>query len=153
MPVRGDGWTAFKEAARDRPVLLPGVRAVEAALTLLQKSLGHDLGAVLLFGSFARASTRYDDIDLLIITRRSPGSPHEVTRRLAEQVFGSLFLTHGQLFSFLVYSRDRFRQLKDYLPLLITVGKEGILLYGEDPFDETTGKSVSQDRPAPSGHG
>jgi len=129
-----DGWTSFKEAARSKPTLQAGIQAVEAALALLHEKFGPDLDSVLLFGSFARGSIYYDDIDLLIITSHPLGTSHEVIQRLSQEIFGPLFLNYGQLFSFQVYGRDQFRRIKDHLLFLPGLIKEAIILYGENPL-------------------
>ena len=153
MSRRQDGWAAFKEVARDRLILQAGIQAVEAALARLREVHGPDLLSIIVFGSFARASQNYDDIDLLIVTRQPWGPVHQVTHRLSHDVFGPLFLEHGQLFSFLVYDQNQLQRLQDHLPLFAAVRKDGILLYGKDPFTKTTGQSLPENRSSPVGHG
>jgi predicted nucleotidyltransferase len=99
-----------------------------------------------LFGSLARRRPSYDDIDLLIIIKWVPGTLSEITRRLAEEVFGPLFLEYGELFSPIVYTDGQFVQLQDRLPLLDEIRREGVLLYGQDPFAEAPGPSLPADR-------
>ena len=95
---------------------------------------------VYLFGSFARGKVHEgSDIDLLIVADDSLGPSHRLTRRLAEEAFGPPFLSCGELFSALVYTRSRFDGLESALPLFEQIEREGILLHGRDPFDRTAG--------------
>jgi predicted nucleotidyltransferase len=134
MLSQQDDWQAFKQApGSDR--LAAGIRAIEAAVAALERESGLRFQAVILFGSFARGEVTYDDIDLLIVVEDSPGSTHQITRQLAQEVFGPLFLRTGELFSALVYTRERFEALEPTLPLFEEIEREGILVYGRDPFD------------------
>ena len=123
--------------------------AIDTAVKRLKTQHNGDVASVVLFGSLARQRSTYDDIDMLIVTESGTGSISEMTRRLAEQVFGPLFLEYGELFSFIVYTREQLAQLQDALPLLGEIRREGVLLYGHDPFTRTAGSSVSSRR-APS---
>ena len=109
--------------------------------------------SVILFGSLARRRVTYDDIDVLIVTEPGPGSISEVTRQLAQEVFGPLFLQYGELFSFIVYTQPQLRQLEEIMPLLAEIRREGVLLYGRDPFTQTAGASVSANRSSATGDG
>jgi len=138
MLKRQDGWEAFKQApGSDR--LAAGIQAVEAAVAALKEGFDPRFEAVILFGSFARGEAAYDDIDLLIVADDSLGPSHRLTRRLAEEAFGPPFLSCGELFSALVYTRSRFDGLESALPLFEQIEREGILLHGRDPFDRTAG--------------
>lgn len=137
MLNRQDGWQAFKQATGSG-YLAAGIQAVEAAVAALEEEgSGPRFQAVILFGSFARGEVAYDDIDLLIVADDSLGPTPRLTRELAEEVFGPLFLSFGELFSALVYTRSQFEALEPTLPLFEEIEREGILLYGWDPFDQT----------------
>jgi predicted nucleotidyltransferase len=133
MSSEHDGWVKFKIEVGNGD-FQNGVHAVDEAIRLLQQEYGQGIVSTVLFGSFARKDRGYDDIDLLLVTSRSQGSVHEVTRELARKVFGRLFLEYGQLFSFIVYNKAQFQRLKDFLPLFDEVRKDGVLLYGENLF-------------------
>jgi len=72
---------------------------------------------------------------------------------MAEEVFGPLFLEHSELFSFLVYTREQIALLQGELPLLDVIRHEGVLVYGEDPFVETSGAGIPADRTPSTGDG
>jgi predicted nucleotidyltransferase len=127
------GWGKFKMEIGDGD-FHAGIRAIDEAIKLLQDEYSQQILSIVLFGSFARKDRGYDDIDLLLVTGQDQGSVHEVTRELAQKVFGCLFLDYGQLFSFIVYNKAQFQKLKDFLPLFDEVRRDGILLYGEDLF-------------------
>ncbi len=126
-------WQAFKQRLGNGD-FAAGVQAVEAALAQFQERCGSALFSLVLFGSFARGSRQYDDIELLIVTQDSLGPVDRVTQVLAEEIFGPLFLDYGQLFSFLVYSRAQVKELKILSPLFDEIARDGILLYGQNPF-------------------
>lgn len=145
-------WRSFKTQAGNRR-FQSAFQAVDAAIR--QLTARHD-GAILsmvLYGSLARRRSTYDDIDLLIVTTPGPDSTSETTRRFAEEVFGPLFLEYGELFSFIVYTQDQLAQLRDVLPFLAGIQREGVLLYGQDPFAEAAGSGVSSDRSPSTGDG
>ena len=133
MSNEHDGWVKFRTEIGDGD-FQAGVRAIDEAIKLLQDEYGQEILSITLFGSFARKDRGYDDIDLLLVTDQDQGSVHEVTRELAQKVFGCLFLDYGQLFSFIVYNKAQFQRLKDFLPFFDEVRRDGILLYGEDLF-------------------
>lgn len=120
-------------------------RAVAAAVSRLMEHHNGTIISVVLFGSLARRRPGYHDIDLLIVTDETAGSPSELTRRLAEEVFGPLFWEYGELFSPIIYTAGQLAQLKDELPLLETIRREGVLLYGQDPFVKAPGPSLPAD--------
>jgi predicted nucleotidyltransferase len=120
--------------------------AIDAAVKRLKAQHDGDVASVVLFGSLARQRSTYDDIYMLIVTESGTGSTSEMTRRLAETIFGPLFLEYGELFSFIVYTREQLAKLQDALPLLGEIRREGVLLYGCDPFTGTAGASVSSRR-------
>jgi len=62
-------------------------------------------------------------------------------------------LRDGQLFSFLLYSRAQLEGLRSLSPLFDQIAREGIVLYGQDPFAETTGSGVLANRSSPVGDG
>ncbi len=131
-------WADFKRTVGDGD-FESALCAVDEALVSLRRKYGPALVSVMLFGSLARKSRAYDDIDLLLITEENLGSTHEVTKELSQEIFGHLFWEHGELFSFLVYSRAQFEELRGQLPLLDEVERDGVLLYGQDLFAETPG--------------
>jgi predicted nucleotidyltransferase len=145
-------WNSFKAQTRDGH-FQTAFQAIDAAVRQLQAQHDGAISSIVLFGSLARRRPTYDDIDLLIVTGPGPASMSEVTRRFAEEVFGPLFLEYGELFSFIVYTQDQFARLWDRLPLLAEIQREGILLYGQDPFSEATGWGVSSDRSPSTGDG
>jgi len=124
---------------QDDQALQEGQRALDTAITRLKERYNGGILSVVLFGSFARGKRDYDDIDLLIVTANSLASVHDMTRKLAEEVFGPLFWEYGALFSPLVYDESQFDRLRDFLPLFQEIKNEGILLYGRDIFAETPG--------------
>ena len=130
-----------------------GQQALNAAVARLKKRYDGSLLSIVLFGSFARGEPDYVDIDLLIVTDSRLTSVPDITRELAEEVFGPLFWEYGELFSFLVYDKSRFDQLKNSLPLFQEIKSEGVLLYGRDVFAETPGQSLPQNRPPTIGNG
>ena len=136
--MKRDHWADFKRTVGDGD-FESALYAVDKALALLRKKYGPALVSVMLFGSLARKSRTYDDIDLLLVTDQSLGSTHEVTKELSQEIFGHLFWQHGELFSFVVYSKAQFEGLRGQLPLLDEVEKDRILLYGQDLFAETPG--------------
>jgi predicted nucleotidyltransferase len=136
--MKRDNWTDFKRTVGDGD-FESALYAVDEALALLRKKYGPALVSVMLFGSLARKSRTYDDIDLLLVTDQSLGSTHEVTKELSQEIFGHLFWEHGELFSFVVYSKAQFEGLRGQLPLLDEVEKDRVLLYGQDLFTETPG--------------
>ena len=136
--MKRDNWTDFKRTVGDGD-FASALYAVDEALALLRKKYGPALVSVMLFGSLARKSRTYDDIDLLLVTDQSLGSTHEVTKELSQEIFGHLFWEHGELFSFVVYSKAQFEGLRGQLPLLDEVEKDRVLLYGQDLFTETPG--------------
>jgi predicted nucleotidyltransferase len=136
--MRQDNWTDFKRTVGDGD-FESALYAVDEALVLLRKKYGPELVSVMLFGSLARKSRTYDDIDLLLVTDQNLGSTHEVTKELSQEIFGQLFWEHGELFSFVVYSKAQFEGLRGQLPLLDEVEKDRVLLYGQDLFAETSG--------------
>ena len=145
-------WRAFKTLGDNDP-LQTAFRAIDSAVRELAARHNGDVTSVVLFGSLARRRSTYDDIDMLIVTEPGAGSTSEVTRRLAEEIFGPLFLEYGELFSFLVYTSDQFKQLQDTLPLLDEIRREGVLVYGRDPFTPAAGPSLPADRPPATGDG
>jgi len=136
--MKRDHWADFKRTVGDGD-FESALYAVDEALALLRKKYGPALVSVMLFGSLARKSRTYDDIDLLLVTDQSLGSTHEVTKELSQEIFGHLFWQHGELFSFVVYSKAQFEGLRGQSPLLDEVEKDRILLYGQDLFAETPG--------------
>ena len=136
--MKRDNWADFKRTVGDGD-FESALYAVDKALALLRKKYGPALVSVMLFGSLARKSRTYDDIDLLLVTDQSLGSTHEVTKELSQEIFGHLFWQHGELFSFMVYSKAQFEGLRGQSPLLDEVEKDRILLYGQDLFAETPG--------------
>jgi len=130
---RAKEWERFKQELGNGD-FEAGVQAVEAAVVALREQYGSELLSIMLFGSLARGSKRYDDIDLLIVTANETGPAGEVTRSLAKSIFGPLFLDYGQLFSFLLYSQAQLKALRSFLPLFDEIAQEGIVLYGRDPF-------------------
>jgi predicted nucleotidyltransferase len=136
--MRRNKWVDFKRTIGNGD-FESALYAVDEALASLRKKYGPVLLSVMLFGSLARKSRVYDDIDLLLVTHENLGSSHQVTRELSQEIFGHLFWEHGELFSFLVYSKAQFEQLRGHLPLLDEVEREGVLLYGHDLFAETPG--------------
>ena len=133
-------WRSFKAATGDGR-FQDAVRAVEAVIRRLasQPKRPGAVLSVVLFGSLAQRHSTYDDIALLVVVEPGSGSTSEVTRWLAEGVFGPLFLEYGQLFSHLVYTPHQLAQLRDVLPLLDEIKRDGVLLYGRDPFTQTAG--------------
>ena len=99
--MTSEEWQGFKQKLGNGD-FEAGVRAIEAAVAAMKEQYGSELLSVVLFGSLARGSKRYDDIDLLIVTADEIGPASEVTRSLAKGIFGPLFLDYGQLFSFLL---------------------------------------------------
>ncbi|MFB0534415.1 MAG: hypothetical protein ACETWR_05485 [Anaerolineae bacterium] len=136
--MKRDSWADFKRTVGDGD-FESALYAVDQALALLRKKYGPALVSVMLFGSLARKSRTYDDIDLLLVTDRSLGSTHKVAKELSQEIFGHLFWEHGELFSFVVYSKAQFEGLRGKLPLLDEVEKDRVLLYGQDLFAETPG--------------
>lgn len=128
-------WGLFKAQTGDGRFQI-AFQAIEAAVRQLTARQDGDVTSVVLFGSLARRRPTNDDIDLLIVTEPVSGSLSEVTRQFAEEVFGPLFLKFGQLFSFIVYTQEQLAQLRDVLPLLGEIQRQGVLLYGKDPFAE-----------------
>jgi hypothetical protein len=145
-------WYTFKARAGNGR-FETAFHAIEAAVRQLTAIQDGAIVSIVLFGSLARRRQKYDDIDILIVTQSGSGSLSEVTRRLAAEVFGPLFLEYGELFSFIVYTRDQLAQLEDMLPLLDAVRREGVLLYGQNPFTEAAGASLSSSRPPTISHG
>ena len=135
--MKRDKWADFKRTVGDGD-FESALCALDKALASLQKKYGPALVSVMLFGSLARKSRTYDDIDLLLVTEESLGSTHEVTKELSQEIFGHLFWEHGELFSFLVYSKAQFEGLRGQLPLFDEVERDGVLLYGQDLFAETS---------------
>jgi len=136
-------WRSFKARTGDSR-FQTAFEAIDAAmkqLTARQAPCGA-VTAVVLFGSLARRRSTYDDIDLLIVTEPGPVPVSNVTRRLAQEIFGPLFLEYGQLFSFVVYTQHQVAQLRDSVPLLDEIEREGVLLYGQDPFAEAAGAGI-----------
>ena len=133
--MKRNKWAHFKRTVGDGD-FESALCAVDEALASLRKKYGPALVSVILFGSLARKSRIYDDIDLLLVTDESWGSAHEVTKELSQEIFGPLFWEHGELFSFLVYSQAQFKELRGQLPLLDEVERDGVLLYGRDLFAE-----------------
>ena len=131
-------WDAFKTQAGDVR-FQSAFHAVEVAVRQLAATRDGAILSIVLFGSLARRRPTYDDIDMLIITEPGVASPSELTRHLAEEIFGPLFLQCGELFSFIVYTQAQLAQLQDILPLLDRVQREGVLLYGSDPFTRAAG--------------
>lgn len=145
-------WSSFKLKSGDAR-FANALRAIDGAVGQLHEYWDGGIAAVVLFGSLARAQPMYDDIDLLIVTSQELGSASEVTRRMAEKVFGPSFLEHGELFSFLVYTRQQIARLQGELPLLDVIRREGVLIYGEDPFVEVAGASIPADLTPATGDG
>ena len=126
-------WRSFKvEAGNGR--FQDAFRAIEAAIRRLKAEESGTILSVVLFGSLARRRSTYDDIDLLVVVEPGSGSTSEGTRRLAEAIFGPLFLEYSQLFSHIVYTPYQLAQLRDILPLMDEIKRDGVLLYGQDPF-------------------
>ena len=136
--MKRDTWADFKRTIGDGD-FESALCAVDEAIASLRKKYGPALVSVMLFGSLARKSRTYDDIDLLLVTDQNLGSTHEVTRELSREIFGHLFWEHGELFSFLVYSKAQFEKLRGKLPLLDAIERDRVLLYGQDLFAETPG--------------
>ncbi len=126
-------------AEQANQALPEGQQALNAAVARLKQRYDGSILSIVLFGSFARGEPDYGDIDLLIVTDSRLTSVPDITRELAEGIFGPLFWEYGELFSFLVYDKSRFDQLKDSLPLFQEIKSEGVLLYGRDVFAETPG--------------
>jgi predicted nucleotidyltransferase len=145
-------WSSFKAQTGDGR-FQNAFQAIDAAVRHLTARLDGNVTSIMLFGSLARRRSTYDDIDLLIVTGPVPGSISEVTRRFAEEIFGPLFLEYDELFSFIVYTENQLAQLRDTLPLLDEIRREGVLLYGEDPFAEAAGSGVPADRSPSTGYG
>jgi predicted nucleotidyltransferase len=145
-------WRSFK-AQRGNGRFQTAFQAIDAAIKRLLARRNANIMSVILFGSLARRRPTYDDIDMLIITKPGSGSMSEVTRRFAVEVFGPLFLEYRELFSFIVYTQDQLAQLRDTLPLLDEIRREGVLIYGQDPFTQTAGAGVSSDRSPSTGNG
>ena len=116
------------------------------AISRLIEHHNGNIVSVVLFGSLARRRPAYDDIDLLVVTDKAGGSPSEMTRRLAEEIFGPLFWEYGELFSPIIYTYEQLARLTGELPLLEVIRREGVLLYGQDPFAETPGPILPADR-------
>jgi predicted nucleotidyltransferase len=138
-------WNLFKAQDEDNRFQI-AFQAIAAAVSRLTEQRDGGIASIVLFGSLARRRPSYDDIDLLIIIKWAPGTLSEITRRLAEEVFGPLFLEYGEVFSPLVYTDVQFVQLQDRLPLLDEIRREGVLLYGQDPFAEAAGAGLPADR-------
>jgi predicted nucleotidyltransferase len=136
--MKRNNWADFKRTVGDGS-FESALCAVDEALASLREKYGPTLLSVVLFGSLARQSRTYDDIDLLLVTDENLGSTHEVTQELSQEIFGHLFWEHGELFSFLVYSQAQFEGLRGRLPLLDEVERDGVLLSGQDLFAETPG--------------
>ena len=136
--MKRDNWADFRRTISGED-FESALRAVDEALASLRKKYGPTLLSVMLFGSLARKSRTYDDIDLLLVTDESLGPTHKVTQELSQEIFGHIFWEHGELFSFLVYSKAQFERLRGQLPLFDEVERDGILLYGQDLFAETSG--------------
>ncbi len=121
-------------------------RAIAVAISRLSEHHNGNIVSVVLFGSLARRRPTYDDIDLLVVTDEAAGSPSEMTRQLAQEIFGPLFWEYGELFSPIVFTYEQLAKLTGELPLLEAIRREGVLLYGQDPFVEATGSSLPADR-------
>jgi hypothetical protein len=145
-------WHSFKERTGDGR-FQTAFHAIEAAIQQLAANHHLAILSIVLFGSLARRRPTYDDIDMLIVTQPWSASMSEVTRRFAVQIFGPLFLEYGELFSFIVYTQDQLAQVKGALPLLTEIQREGVLLYGQDPFIEAADSGLSEDRPSSVGNG
>jgi len=126
-------WERFKQGLGDGD-FEAAIEAIEAAVMALKEHYGSELLSVMLFGSLARGNKGYDDIDLLIVIANERGPAGELTRNLAQSVFGPLFLDTGQLFSFLLYSETQLKALKGFLPLFDEIREDRIVLHGSDPF-------------------
>jgi predicted nucleotidyltransferase len=135
--MKRNNWADFKRTVGDGD-FESALCAVDEALASLREKYGPALVSVMLFGSLARKSRTYDDIDLLLVTDENLGSIHEVTKELSREIFGRLFWEYGELFSFLVYNQAQFEGLQGRLPLLDEVERDGVLLYGRDLFAETS---------------
>jgi predicted nucleotidyltransferase len=98
-------WHSFKTQAGNGR-LQSAWQAIDAAIKRLVTRHDGAILSMILFGSLARRRSTYDDIDVLIITEPGTTSMSTVTRRLAEEVFGPLFLEYGELFSFNVVSHS-----------------------------------------------
>lgn len=70
--MKRDKWADFKRTIGDG-AFESALRAVDEALAALRKKYGPALLSVMLFGSLARKSRIYDDIDLLLVTDESLG--------------------------------------------------------------------------------
>jgi predicted nucleotidyltransferase len=138
-------WRSFKTEAGNGH-FQTAFQAIDTAIERLTAQRNGEVTAIILYGSLARRRSTYDDIDLFIIVKPGLGSISEVTRRLAEQIFGPIFLEYGELFSFVVYTPAQFTQLRDILQLLDDIQREGVLLYGENPFTKAAGSRLSSDR-------
>ncbi len=145
-------WHSFKAKGR-APRFAAAFDAIDDAVGRLQAQCDGGLISVVLFGSLARLSATYDDIDLLVVADRKLGPVPDLMRRMAERVFGPAFLEHGQLFSFLVYTPEQLAHLRDELPVFKAVRRDGVLIYGEDPFVAATGARISEDRKPAIGDG
>ena len=138
-------WSSFRaQAASDR--FQTALRAVAVAISRLIEHHNGNIVSVVLFGSLARRRPSYNDIDLLIVTDEAAGTPLETTRRLAEEVFGPLFWEYGELFSPIISTAEQLAELRGELPLLEAIRREGVLLYGQDPFTEAPGAGLPADR-------
>jgi predicted nucleotidyltransferase len=138
-------WSSYK-ARTEGGRFQTAHRAIAVAISRLSEHHNGNIVSVVLFGSLARRRPTYHDIDLLVVTDQAAGSPAEATRRLAEEVFGPLFWEYGELFSPLIYTAGQLAQLQGELPLLETIRREGVLLYGQDPFTKAPGSSLPADR-------
>lgn len=108
-----------------------GKEALTKVLQRLKERFKGEIVSVMMYGSFARESKHFNDIDLLIITNKCFGPRYKTTKMFAKEVFGKVYWDYGIPFSFIVYSREQFEKLKGKLPLLGEIKREGVVLYGE----------------------
>lgn len=97
----------------------------------LVAELGHELEAIIVYGSVARGEADEDsDIDMLIISRNK-----QATYELAANIRFETDLKYETLTTLIVYTPEQFESsLARGEPLLQEIMREGKALYGETEF-------------------
>lgn len=90
----------------------------------IRKRLGSHLREVILFGSKARGEdVPGSDYDCLIVVDQVS----KATQDIVDEVAGEALYEHNAVFSAFVVSEAQ-RTAKPYSPLLLNIGKEGVVL-------------------------
>jgi predicted nucleotidyltransferase len=99
-------------------------KPLELFVEQIRKKLGSHLRQIVLFGSKARGGdVAGSDYDCLVVV-------DEVSKRLKDiidEVTGEVLYEHNAVFSAFIVSEGE-RAAKPYSPLLLNIGKEGVVL-------------------------